>query len=540
MMKTEDYKRELVFIFFAQKKVIVWTTALIFVLSVLIAFLWPPTYGAYGSILVRGKKIEKSPELLEKEELRPFPVTKEDLSSEVEILTSPDTIEKTIKYLYDNNLYYKKKKWTKISLNEEVYNIKNSLKTELIPASNVIEITYYHKNPNDASTILRVLMDQYMIYRMNIYNPDKAELFFAQQADNFHKGLETMENELMDLVKKNKVSDPLKEIENNILIKKDLEQQLNILKNDSTEKILYIEHLEKELNKKDIQFFSFIENNPINSANGLSPKLQTLVVERGNILRTYSPSSEKVKSIDKQINETYASLKSEVIAYKENQLNQLHIVNEKIRNIENTLDSINARNVELQKQLILSQRIARESNLLGFSYDTFSKRREEAKINTSVNATNFSSHISILSKAFPSDGPVFPKRKVVIPLGLLVGFITGCSLGFLREYFDHTFKNPSDVYNYAGLSLIFSIPATEETEKKGSENLGGTGLRTFIVGKTRENLFVIPYLVSFLNLIKTRIANPRGKIYNGAEANNFKHIVKKKKFFTKNLKRNLL
>jgi len=39
---------------------------------------------------------------------------------------------------------------------------------------------------------------------------------------------------------------------------------------------------------------------------------------------------------------------------------------------------------------------------------------------------------------------------------LLVGLLLGCSLGFVREYFDHTFKKPSDVMAYAGLPVIIS------------------------------------------------------------------------------------
>jgi uncharacterized protein involved in exopolysaccharide biosynthesis len=265
----------------------------------------------------------------------------------------------------------------------------------------------------------------------------------------------------MNLVKETKMSDPLKEIENNILIKKDLEQQLNLLRNESIEKKLYIEHLEKTLKDENIQFFTFIEDMPINNP-GLSVKLQELFVERGNILRTYHPFNEKVKAIDKQINDIYSSLKSEVRAYKENQLSKLLTINKKISSIESRLDSINARNVGLQRQLIDSQRIARETNLLQFSYETFYKRREEAKIQSIANESNLSSYIGILSKAFSSGRPVFPKKNVVIPMGFLVGFITGCSLGFLRDYFDHTFKKPSDVNNYAGLPLIFSIPKWNE------------------------------------------------------------------------------
>jgi uncharacterized protein involved in exopolysaccharide biosynthesis/cell division septation protein DedD len=457
MIKTQDYIRDAVTIFFSQRKIILWTTALIAFSSILIAFFWPPIYAASGSILVKGKKVEKSLEALEKEEIRSFPVSREDLSSEVEILTSHDVIERTVNYLKERSLH-PEKKGDITFLNKTVYKIKSNIKTKIVPASNVIEITFYDNDPKDAAIILEALMNQYILYWTQVYYPSQTESFFARQANKFKKSLEKREDELMDLVKKTKMSDPQKEIENNIQIKKDLEHQLNLLKNEAIGKKIYIEHVEKALSDGNMQFFTSLGDVPINNPDGLSIKLQELFVERGNILRVYHPLSEKVKSIDKQINDIHTALKAEIRAYKDNQASQLMAINKKISLIESKLAKLNDRNVELQRQLIESERIARETALLKYSYETFYKRREESKIYSTADGSNLSPYISILSKAFPSDGPVFPKKNVFIPMGILVGFITGCSFGFLRNYFDHTFKIPSDVHNYAGLPLIFSVP----------------------------------------------------------------------------------
>lgn len=425
---------------------------------------------------MRGKKIEKSPEAIEEVELRPGAVTKEDLSSEVQILTSPDVIERTIAHLKEKNLYRGKmesttplsevkrflreknpfkRKTVATPLTAEVYDIKASLKTEIVPASNVIEIAFFHREPAYAVVLLQSLMDQYTEYRLQVYNPNEAELFFSQQAEGYRGKLEGKEKEMMDLVEKTEVAEPQKELENNILLKADLEKQLSILKNEAIEKRLYVEHLDRALRGQDTNYFSFIENKPIND---LSGRLQELFVERGKLLRAYNPASDKVKLVDKQIEETYSLLKSEVKAYRETQFKLLQIANDKIANAQKRIRDLIEDNIELRKQAIGAKKIERDADLYEFSYEVFSKRREEAK---TVSAENVPSQVSIVKKAFPSDGPVFPKRRVVIPFGILVGFITGCSLGFMRQYFDHTFKKPSDVYNYAGLPVIFSIPHKE-------------------------------------------------------------------------------
>ncbi|GBE35232.1 cryptic autophosphorylating protein tyrosine kinase Etk [bacterium BMS3Bbin06] len=462
MTRTENYLRELYSIFFAQKRTIFGITLLIFVCSILIAFFWPPTYSATGTFLVRGKKVVTSPGSLEEVQKTVFPVQKEDLFSEVQVLTSNDVIEKTVKELKkkNKNLYP-----ASSNLTREIYKIKKRIKTEVLPASNVIKISFYSKKPKESVTVLETLMNQYIDYRLEIANPSQAQTFFARQAEKFKKGLEAKEDELIKLVRDTGVPEPLKEIANNLRIKEALEKQLNILMSDFIGKKRLVTHLSKEVAKNKVQYFSFIEGSKTITELGLS--LQKLVIEYGKVLRTYLPGSERAEAIEQQIKKTFQSLRAEAKAYNDEQFSQLLAAKDKIENLEKRIKALDDRNVMLQNQSIYQQRIEREIKLLQFSYETFSKRREEAGVNRAVQETNFSTNVSVLSKAFPSDGPVFPKKRIVIPLGLLVGFITGCSLGFIREYFDHTFKKPSDVARYADLPVVFSIPKWDNKQLRG-------------------------------------------------------------------------
>lgn len=453
MVKTENYIRELYFIVFAQRNIIILTTLLFFIIAVMIAFLWPPVYSASGSVLLKGRKQEKSPEAIEKVELRPSGLRKEDLASEIEIIISPDVVERTIKALQDKNLFKKD-----VSMTDEVYSIQKSIKTAIIPASNVIEMTFFSKNRKDAVNILNALMEQYIIYRLQVYNPSQAETFYSQQTEKFKGDLDKREQELMDIVTTTMVADPQREMDNNLVLKQKLDEQLFTLKSEAIEKKQTIQYFDKILGGKDIQIFSFIDNLSFTNMNS---KIQDLYIERGKLLRAYNDESDKIKLIDRQIRDAMALLRSEVITYKNNIVKIYSSVDAKIRNIEEKLDKINKRNVELRKQIADMARVSREVRLQESSYETFAKRRDEAKVDRTGVATNLAT-ISILSKAFPSDGPVFPQKGVVIPLGLVAGFITGLSLGFLREFFDHTFKKPSDVFSYAGLNVIFSIPEMGE------------------------------------------------------------------------------
>ncbi|MBF0327741.1 MAG: hypothetical protein HQL10_01120 [Nitrospirae bacterium] len=483
-MKAEDYKKELVTTLFAKKKLISEITLFVFVCSILIAFFWPPTYGSYGSVLVKVKKPVKSPEAVEEATIRYDSITKEDLNSEMTMLTSPDVIQRAINYLKEQGKYEPPKQPVPViddikeavslikdkltillsdrkeKLNKEVYKMKESIKTEMIPNSNVIEVTFFHVDEKFAVRFLDALFQQYITYRMEIYYPEEAKKFFSDQKGDLSGELEGKRKDWINVVEKHRIADPLKEIENNLLVKKELETQLNALNNLAIEKKHYIEYLDNALASKDVQFFSFIDKLAITN---LSNSLQQIYLEYGKVIRTYKPASDKAKPVEKQMNDALALLRGEVQSYRNSIAKELAGINKKIEYIKSTIKEINDRNVELQKQNIDTQKIAIEMNLLKHSYETFSKRKDEA-VHGELSPTN--SYLSILRKPFPSDGPIFPKKRIVIPLGLIIGFILGCSFAFISEYLDHTFKKISDVERMMGLSVIFSIPDFQEPVKK--------------------------------------------------------------------------
>ncbi|MBF0488940.1 MAG: SH3 domain-containing protein, partial [Nitrospirae bacterium] len=432
--------------------------------------LWPKTYAAYGSILVKGKKSDKSPNALEKEEIRPNPVTKEDLNSESEILVSPDVIRSTIAKMREKSQYkdshsilssvvamLKSAKGTgkeKAIEESEIYKIKKSVTTEIIPATNVIKITLNDNDPQYAVLLLNSLMEQFLAYRSEIYNPEAARTFFIDQVTDSRKSIEGKEDQLLELSKEGIGVMPVKEIENNLNLKKDLEQDLHYLKQNAMEKKRMIEYIDNALKSKEINYFSFIEGNE--AITNLSKNLQELVADGGPIVTRYNKDTEKVNLFNEQVNNMYNSLKREVQGYVNNIKRQLETINDKIDSVERRIDKIQAEDVKLEKTLIDAERLKRDIEIYKVSYDTFSKRKEESSVSSAAASGNFL--ISIMGKAFPSSGPIFPIPGLLIPIGLIAGAMTGMSLGFLKEYMDQTFKSPEDVVKYAQIPVLVFIP----------------------------------------------------------------------------------
>jgi len=454
MTRSENYIREFALILFAQKHVIFWTTVAVFVGAGLVAAYWPPMYSATGSVLLRGKQMDvMAPEAMEKKpSSQPFEASKDDVASEMEILLSPDVINNALRSLSDP---------PQDPSPERINAVRKRLTATPVPASTVISVVYLNRDRREAVRTLDAVLAQYLSYRLQFYKPTASQLtppFLAERAGNERQALEEKEQQLIDLVDRTGVSAPQLEIDNNIVLQKRLEEELNVLGGRYLEQKGALEHIQHALENKDIQYFAFLESLTIAK---LAEKLTDLTAERGNRARVYLPESEVLTTIDEQIGSTSASLKAEVRLIMDSQGKKLKATGEKIALIRASLAEYDAKNVEMQKQIIETGRIRREASLLQNSYETLSQRKGEVEINEQLAPKDTATiMVSVMGKAFPSNGPVYPS-PLTIPIGLVVGLLTGLGLGYIREYFDHTFKKPGDVANQIDLPVLFSLAGSQ-------------------------------------------------------------------------------
>ncbi len=454
MVKTNDYIREFVTITFIQRRIILGTAIIVWIITLLIAFLWPPTYAAVSTVLVKHKGVLRSPATLEKNVKFSVPrVDERDVFSEMQLATSYELVKETVETLHRKGLIFKHP-LTQRTLRADIALIKGNLKSELTPKSDVFKITLTWHDPIEAEIILQTLMDRYQIYRSNIYNPKQEEEFFKNQLIQFDRQLTKLENNLLELAKLSKSPNPTQKITNNLLIEKNLEQALNTLINSYVERKSYIQFIENALHTKSLSTFSFINNINIGD---YGKNLARLILRKEQLLTIYSPKSDKIQLINEEIRNTYAGLKNEVRRYVEGEKARLKGMEMAIDSLKMRLKHIRDVNIETYENLMKAKKIQRQIRLLEESYNTFSRRWEEAKISRNTTADKIFS-VSILGRAHASMTPVFPNKRTFVPIGFFAGILIGFTIGYLREFFDHTFKRPEDVNNYLGLPTIFSIP----------------------------------------------------------------------------------
>jgi hypothetical protein len=242
-------------------------------------------YTATGSVLVKSRQLSKSPQTIESTQIRVWEVDLATMTTEMKILATKELIEETLTELNDQGKLRGGERLDRDSLLSMVDTVMGNITAAVVPASNIIEITLKGKNARDTKVILNELLNKYISFRSGIYNPEKASVFFKGEADTFESGLRSMDKEKLELADAAKSADPALEIQNNLDLRKTLEQQLDTAKQELNNLNLTIGHLEKQLAERDLQFFSSIENPAINL---LGAKLQDIYLEKTNLLRTFT------------------------------------------------------------------------------------------------------------------------------------------------------------------------------------------------------------------------------------------------------------
>lgn len=456
----EDWKRELAEIFFARRRVIFVSGLFVFIGAVLVAFFWPPTYQATASVLVRAKTPQVSPRLLERPELVNRPLSEEDVTSELQLLRSPELIKATLLSLRAQG---KDGPSATDQLSQQIMplvrTIQGNLKTEVIPSSKVIRIALYDKNPARAEKVLDALLEQYLRFRIRVFSPPEEAQFLADRADLYDEKLVQVEQDIIgETEEQGRAALVQKEMENNSDLKSELTRELHYLRADYERKKESLKPLEEALQDENLQFFAFLENEAMNR---LAEQLAALVQERDQVARHYLPQSRQVKAIDEQVKATYSLLRDEAQRIYLHRRNEHEAIAPSIKRFEDSIRELVNRNIELQRHLFALRRMQRESELLESSYRTYATRSEEARINSAVSESRASGDVSILSKAALSAERAFPKPLPTLLVGLAAAIVVGLSFGFTAEYLDHSLNRPSDIHRHVNLPVICSIKKVE-------------------------------------------------------------------------------
>jgi capsular exopolysaccharide synthesis family protein len=74
--------------------------------------------------------------------------------------------------------------------------------------------------------------------------------------------------------------------------------------------------------------------------------------------------------------------------------------------------------------------------------------------------------VDVLAAAEPQEDSAWPDAKIVLALGGVAGLVLGFMLALLADLTDSTFRNPDDVENVLGLSVLSHVPVLPPQQKR--------------------------------------------------------------------------
>ncbi len=441
-----------------------------------------PVYEAKSTLLVKiGRENVYHPEVGDRSPM--ISINQEEVvNSEINILTSQDLIEKVITALKIENIYPEvlTSSWLEdiglrtkmIPMQAAVLKFKKALTAEGIKKSNVIEISFQHKNPQIAAKAVNMLADLYKEKHLAVYsNPQSS--FLEKQLSTYDQKLKQSENDLEAFKQKNQVYS-LDE-QRSLLLKQGMELDTN-LKNTNNS----IEELRKRLSSLKSQMNAISEDKEQYTQTERDKiivearsRLLALQLKEKELLSKYKEDSRIVTNVRKEIElvsnflrQQEADITSKVktgnLLYQEGGKEALKTeadLQAQLAKYEALRRQLNQVNGEIQSMDLKGKELVnlkRESTINDKNYLAYVEKVEEARISDDMNQQKMA-NVSVIQPATVPAKPIKPKKMLNIILGIILGAVSGLGFAFFCEFNSQAISTPENLEKKLGLPVLTTV-----------------------------------------------------------------------------------
>ena len=437
-----------------------------------------PVYEVSATVLVKpfvdpGLQLQLTPT-----SLNSFPLSREDINSEIKIMNSEELLRQIVKNLGTSRPPEPEKLLPRLMsklfskvrnllvrlrlsvqpdpIDTAVLKLKNKLDIEPLTMSNMFRVALKGNDPANITKIVNSLLEGYIDRHIQVYKAKGGVDFFSKQAELFSERLMNSERDLGDFQKKWSIIkiqdqraenlDLLKLIRNNrslvrgkIAAKKTKLSQLT----ESMQHIGEITAMTEELRGDSM----LVEMNRA---------LLPLLVEKERIAQLYTESSIEYQDIHRQVEEIKQAIKKEqrrimngVQVDLSSLISQQKALSSDIQDLTFESRSLTEREIELD-------RLTREVEQNKKNYLLYRDKTEAARIMEQKDSSRVA-NVAVTSWAHEPSIPVFPRKTLIGLVSIIVGFISGIGCAFAAYYMDHTVKRPEDIVQNCEVPVLSDL-----------------------------------------------------------------------------------
>ncbi|MHC5851645.1 GumC family protein [Nostoc sp.] len=437
-----------------------------------------PDYEAEGKLLFRlpsfkvaGTNLSPgSSEGGDSGDLKPLVATQNPISSQIEVISSPTLLQRTIDKL-------------KLKDNEgkplEVQALQKALNLKIVGGTDVLKISYNSPDPEEAAAVVNTIMNFYLENDIltNRSEAGATRQFMAKQLPKTQAAVNNAEVALRIFKQKHQIADLSEETRSAVATIGNLDNEMNTVKAQLDEVNAQTNELRQkvELNSQEAIAVSALSQSP--AVQGVLAQLQEtdrqLAVERSRflddnpIIINLEAKKASLKSLlQQQIGQTIGNrtqvpqsllqigeLRQNLIqSFLQSEIQRFGLT-QRLSSLYNSRSNYEQR-VKLIPQLAQNQReLERKVEVAESTYQTLLKKVQELQL---VENTNTASSRIIAQALVPKD-PVVGKKIIVLVLGVMFGlFFATTTVLFLamRDRSLKTLKEVRDVFGYTLLGIV--------------------------------------------------------------------------------------
>lgn len=272
--------------------------------------------------------------------------------------------------------------------------------------------------------------------------------FLVSQADELRGKVADIEREIADYAESNSIVTLNKD--ENITVQK--MSRLNELLTNATAKRIEIEHAFREAESALTKNSAGYDDS---STQTLRSELAKFEAEYQQLSAKFTDSYPRMRQLKSQIRQLRESIESQRVQIVAGLRSKYMAVLEEEKNLKEELEQQKSQTFELSKRQVQYNVLNRD---LTSSRELLQNILRQIK-ETSLTVENNSSNVSIVDYASVPRSPTFPKKKLLLLLGLLAGAGLGVGMAFLLNYLDNTVRTPEDVTRILHLPALGVVPS---------------------------------------------------------------------------------
>jgi uncharacterized protein involved in exopolysaccharide biosynthesis len=446
----------------------------------------PKTYETKASLMVKaGREYSYQSEV--GGQGPPIYYTSEQLvNSEIEILTSPDLIERVVTTLGVQQIY----PWLAdsqpddpVAVRAAVMAFHNAFAAKAVKNSNVVELVFRHQNPQMAAQALNLLIDLFKAKHLEVLSTPRSS-FLKEQFNYYEAKLHEAEEKLKTYQQKHRVFS-LKEQRTLLLEqRRELDTSFKAAQNE-------IEQLQQKVKSFENQMATVARNVPVTKG----PAQHQVVDEaRADLLALQLKEQElvggyKKKNLISDDNYLLVKVRKEIELVKNFLTEQERRVNRIVRTEKNAvyqqlesdliqgraeLSALHGRSKSLAQQLkevdheigtIATtekelDHLQRDVAVNEKNYQTYAAKLEEARILEDMDRQKMA-NIGVINAAFVPTASVGDLRLTKLLLAVLLGAALGLGVALFSENLSQGLSTPQRAERIMKLPVIATIPHKE-------------------------------------------------------------------------------